>query len=263
MKAKSNVPFATYVFGLLRAKKAPASTRLPEPLPGMEKTRILDAGKNLYLIVASAPMDRYDEASIHRGLQDLDWVSECALAHERVVEHFAKSTALIPLKLFTIFLDDTRAVQFVERSRRALNQTLDRIEGCREYGVRIGFDEAAAAMKAKAQLGSSRPVGGADFLRAKKQLRDAVKDLSTKPHPHVDEAHEALSAAGKESRTRPITASSGGKRLLLDGAYLVPVEEEQAFKDQVETLKQKLEREGYEVTFTGPWPPYNFIQEEG
>lgn len=264
MKLKPQPATATYVFCLIRSRKKPGAARVPDALPGMSKPRIVEVGEGLYLAVSDAPLDRYDQKSIERGLQDLDWVSVCAMAHEQVVEYFAKAETIIPLKLFTLFLDEARAIAFVEASRPKLEATLDRIEGCMEFGIRIGFDEAKAADQARAGLGSSRPSGGADFLKAKKQLRDTVRELSTREHPRVDQAHEQLSAAVKESRRRPVTvANSSGKRLLLDGAYLVHHKAALTFQAEVQALRSRLQPEGYEVTLTGPWPPYNFIQEAG
>ena len=45
------------------------------------------------LVVADAPLNRYGEDAINRGLADLDWVSRAAVAHEAVVESFIDETA--------------------------------------------------------------------------------------------------------------------------------------------------------------------------
>ena len=75
-------------------------------LPGAEPPRLLDAGEQLWLVVATAPVAQYGAAPIERRLQDLDWVSRCAMAHEAVVEDAARSGPVVPMKLFTLFSSD-------------------------------------------------------------------------------------------------------------------------------------------------------------
>src|SRR4051812_39649714 len=120
---------ATYVFCLVRGAKPPTLARLPPGLPGASKPRLLRVEDGLWLVVCDAPLALYDEAEIARGLKDLDWVSRCAVAHEAVVERFARSPALVPMKLFTLFLSDARAVEDVRRRRGALARVLAHVEG--------------------------------------------------------------------------------------------------------------------------------------
>ena len=75
-----------------------------------------------WLVVADVPLDRYGESAINARLSDLDWISRVALAHEAVVESFIETAAVVPMKLFTIFTDDARAVE-------QLDAQSDRIDG--------------------------------------------------------------------------------------------------------------------------------------
>src|SRR2546422_9809885 len=93
---------ATYVYCV--ASGRPSLPRAARGLPGAGKPRLLDAGGGLWLVVADAPIARYGEAAIARGLKDLEWVAQCALAHEAVVERVsAKATP--PVKPLTLFSD--------------------------------------------------------------------------------------------------------------------------------------------------------------
>jgi len=70
---------ATYVYCVLRRDKAPPLGRAPKGLPGMEPPRAVPAGPGLWLVVSSAPLERYGEKAIEQGLRDLEWVSSCAV----------------------------------------------------------------------------------------------------------------------------------------------------------------------------------------
>src|SRR5438045_3748029 len=88
MSGRVNRGRATYVYCFVVAPKRPRLTRVPAGLPGTGPVRLLDVGPHRYLAVADAPLARYGEAAIRRGLADLAWVSRAAVAHEAVVEAF-------------------------------------------------------------------------------------------------------------------------------------------------------------------------------
>ena len=49
--------------------------------------------------------------------------------------------------------------------------------------------------------------------------------------------------------------------MLLNGAYLVPVESQARFAKAFEALRQEVGENGIELVLTGPWPPYNFVEQ--
>src|SRR5437899_2842018 len=103
---------ATYVYCLLSARGSPLRARGPRGLAGTGAVRALDVDDGLRLIVADAPLSRYGSEPIEQHLRDLGWVSSCAVAHERVIEHFARHGTVIPMKLFTLFPGAKRAAAF-------------------------------------------------------------------------------------------------------------------------------------------------------
>ena len=61
-----------------------------------------------------------DPEHLEARLRDLDWVSEIALAHEAVVEHFARArgAVVVPMKLFTMFSSMDKAIADVAAGAR-------------------------------------------------------------------------------------------------------------------------------------------------
>src|SRR3954471_13076126 len=140
-------PKGTYVYCIVAAPRRPRLARVPAGVPGAGKVRLLDVDAGLFLAVADLPLDRYSEAAINTGLADLDWVSRVAVAHEAVVESFIAATAVLPMKLFTIFTTDERALEHVRRERRRVGATARRVANHHEWGVRVIFDRTQAAEK--------------------------------------------------------------------------------------------------------------------
>jgi len=247
---------ATYLYALVRRGRAPAVGGTPAGLPGLGPARALAVDRGLWLIAADAPRDSYTEAAIERGLQDMAWVSGCALAHEAVVEHFAVAGPLLPMKLFTLFASDERARQHVRRRQAGLAKALDKVAGRSEWGVRLSGDGRAAAVASRPAAG---PRSGTQFLLAKKAQREQAGQQAERAGAAAEGLFEALAEHADGATRRPIVVPKTGKRLWLDAAFLVARGRSRSFQAALKREAQRLERLGYRVTLTGPWPPYNFV----
>jgi len=254
---------ATYLYCLVRDGE-PALDGVPPGLPGCAPPRALALEGGLWLVAATAPLSEYGTEAIQDHLSDLSWVSDRALAHEAVIEHFAGAPAVLPFKLFTLFASDERALAHVRDSRERIGPALDRVAGCVEWGVRIRLDDARAreVLAEEARRGSASQPSGTAFLLRKKQEQDASRDLAGRLRAEMDETFAELAAAARAAvRREPAAPPETGGRLLLDAAFLVPARDGAELEARVERCAARLAPRGCEVTLTGPWPPYNFVEE--
>lgn len=253
---------ALYVYCLVRSAAPPSPEELPPGLPGLSRTRLLDLGDSLWLAVADAPLPEYGAASIEARLQDLDWVSQRALPHEEVIERFTRAGTVLPMKLFTLFSSEERAQAHLLADRERLRRTLDRVEGCVEWGVRIRLDEARGreALARQSGQGQTGPdASGTSFLLRKKKEQEVARRLSARLRSEVKEAFAELARAAEEAAGRePAPAEI---RLLLDAAFLVRSDRVADFEAAVQRCAERLADSACEVTLSGPWPPYNFVGE--
>ncbi|HEY2028058.1 MAG TPA: GvpL/GvpF family gas vesicle protein [Myxococcales bacterium] len=260
---------ATYLYCLARpatGNKAPALDKAPKGVPGAQKPRTIDAGGGLFLVAADAPLDRYGEKPIEAKLSDLDWVSSVALPHEAVVEHVSKIATVVPMKLFTLFHSDERALEHIQKQRKRLDRLLERLDGREEWGVRMILDEVAALRTARIEAAKSAKTAkavktGAAFLLRKKKEQDAAKELLQQARTRADELFEELSTKTDDARRRPPPPGKAGERVLLDAAFLLPRRNVKPFQTAVRAQAKKLSQHGYQLVLTGPWPPYNFVAE--
>jgi len=255
-----NVPKATYLYCVAHGRRAPSLGRAPRGLPGTGPLRVLDAGDGLWLVVTEAPLDRYGSAPVEKRLRDLDWVAACATAHEAVVEHVARTATTIPLKLFTLFATEARALAHIARLRPALERTVQRVAGREEWGVRVHLDEARARRLERERVtrATAGVTSGTRFLLVKKHTQQAVREALARGRGDVDATFESLARAADDARRRAPDAVDGG-RLVLDAAFLVPPRRLAAFKRAARAQAGQLARHGYTLTLSGPWPPYNFV----
>ena len=96
------------------------------------------------------PLDVYGPGQLDQHLADMDWVGRVALAHESVVEHFARraGATVVPMKLFTMFSTRDRARCRHRRPEGGRSRaSMRRIAGAEEWGVRVLRGRPAAARR--------------------------------------------------------------------------------------------------------------------
>jgi hypothetical protein len=238
----------------------------PAGLAGAGKPRIVDTGEGYQLVVASAPLAHYDAAAIDARLRDLDWVGGRAAEHEAVVEHAAAIGTVVPMKLFTLFSNDDRALEHVRKMRRSLDRVVERIAGCEEWGLRILRDDAraarasAAAIEARApRTASGKAPSGKEFLLRKKAIEEEKKTAGTRGLAEIEALYDEVAAVARRSLRRPAPNRDLAGRVLLDAVFLVPTPAVKQVKALVGAAAKKIVGEGFDLTLTGPWPAYSFI----
>jgi len=231
-------------------------------VPAAGAPRAIDAGAGLWLVASDAPADRYGEKAIERGLSDLAWVSERALPHEAVVEYVGRSGTVLPMKLFTLFRSDERALEHVAGQRKRIARLLERLAGREEWGIRLLLDEPRALERAAASArGEAKGASGTEFLLRKKKQRDLSLEVIERGGERASTLFDELSRRADGARRRPPPPGPAGRRILLDAAFLVRRGRVKQFQAAARKARAGLERDGYELTLTGPWPPYNFVAE--
>jgi len=249
---------AIYIYCLVERARRPTSSKLPAGLPGASIPELLEIDRSLWAVACEAPLSSYAPDRLEEHLRDVAWVSDMALAHEAVVESFASQAgaAVIPLKLFTMFSNRDRAMADLRARRKDVAAALARIRGCVEWGVRITRRPPTAPSRPK--IAPIRQTGAA-FLAAKKRLRDEVRADALRAAKVAEVAYEALTKLSKaaERREAPEGATTPP---LVDAALLVPTKIKARFKAAVSKQSAACRKAGAELTLTGPWPAYNFVQ---
>jgi hypothetical protein len=247
---------AVYLYCVVRAARRPSPGRAPDGLARAGRPEIHPVAPALWVVTATVPLDVYGPLPLEQRLRDLDWVSQAALAHEAVVEHFAgsRTATVVPMKLFTMFSSLEKAVRDVASRREAIQQAMRRIAGAEEWGVRV-FRQTPAAPPSAGQA----PATGAEFLRARKQARDAVVAARTTAADAAGAAYAALRRRARAARVREARPEPGTNPPILDAAFLVPAGARTRFKAEARRQASVLARAGAALVVSGPWPAYNFV----
>ncbi|MCA1648803.1 MAG: GvpL/GvpF family gas vesicle protein [Acidobacteria bacterium] len=248
---------AIYVYCVVRGAKRSSRGRVPRGLPGSSAPSLAPLSTSVSLIVGEVPLELYGTEQLERGLRDLDWVGAAAMAHEAVVEHFARQTGVtvIPMKLFTMFSSQARATAEMKRRRPELDEVFARLRGCEEWGVRIAGRRATP--------GTKRPPGvapsGTAFLTARKQARDKAREEIRMAAEAAEAAYDVLAAHARDSRRRDDVPDAASAPPLLDAAFLIPASRRARFRATARRAAAACAQAGAAMTLSGPWPAYNFV----
>jgi hypothetical protein len=134
---------------------------------------------------------------------------------------------------------------------------MKRLRGCQEWGVRVTRRTETVTSRAKRTDGAS----GTAFLAAKKQARDAAREQTVKAATVAETAFKTLSRLSRDARRREAPAEATTPPFV-DAAFLVPLGRRAAFRSTARRLEAACRKAGADLTLTGPWPAYNFVQDE-
>lgn len=191
-----------------------------------------------------------------------DPTRENALAHEHVNEVVMKEFTVLPMSFGTVFRTEDDIKAFLKGTYDALVEVLEKMEGKIEFGLKVNWDkdtvirelenENEELRRLKAEIASSQ--SGSTYF-AKMQLGRVVESaLQAKADSYVAEIYEALRNAAVASRSnKPI-----GDKMIMNAAFLVERDKTRMFDEQISEIAKKYENK-LSFLYTGPWPPYNFV----
>jgi hypothetical protein len=253
-----------YVYGV-----APAGVALAPDLVGVEPTarveRIEEGG--LVALVSEVPLAEFDEASLRENLNDVAWLEEKARAHEQVLEAALDGSAVVPLRLCTVFKGENQVREMLTREHRVLLDALERLDGRAEWGVKAYADRGAVEREARSRFGGTddevEVSEGTAYMNRRRREARAREEVEEIADEWARAIHARLAAVASEALLNPLQRPELSGRegeMILNGVYLIADAEAPAFRAAVAALTEEFDRRGVEVDLTGPWPAYNFVK---
>jgi hypothetical protein len=253
-----------YLYGIVPAD-APSP---PADLAGIDGGQVvIHPIGDVAAVIGRVSEGVYSDEPLNSRLDDLSWVGDRGLAHERVVDWFARRGPVIPLSLFSLHRSLARLESRVTADAAEFARLLDRLRGRREWGLRLwrrdglareGVDRLSPSLQQLAREIQNAPEGRR-YLLARRRDAMRAEELRTVSSRLAHELFAALDAASADAVTIPIPPNPGAERvLLLDGAFLVADDAFEDFHAALARQAASLADSGFEIEFTGPWAPYHF-----
>ncbi|MGP2442630.1 GvpL/GvpF family gas vesicle protein [Streptomyces sp. JW3] len=211
----------------------------------------------LVAVVSHVPEADFTEESLKAHLEDLDWLAATARAHQQVIDALTAVTTPLPLRLATVFRDDSGVRVMMEEREQGFLRTLERLAGRVEWGVKV-YVESGGGQQAAAQP-AGKPASGRDYLLQRRMRTRAGEDLWQRAEEFAGRLHETLSGRADDARLHtpqnPQLSGAAGRNVL-NAAYLVRRDLSEEFVELVDRTKD--DAPGIRVELTGPWAAYSF-----
>lgn len=254
-----------YVYAVCRPLAAPLHADLTG-VGGAPPHQLVHEG--LVAVVSPVPERDFGREPLRAHLEDLDWLATTARAHQNVVAALATVTCPLPLRLATVFRDDSGVRAMLEDESDRLHRILDRIDGHVEWGVKVwlGSGDAegnGAAAGAAAARPQPAPVSGRDYLRRRRAGNAAREESAARAEVFARRLHGDLARYAAGARLHPVQSGpltdAGAGRNILNSAYLVPRTWSEEFLELIGRTEGA--RPGLRVEVTGPWAAYSFTDD--
>ncbi len=206
--------------------------------------------EDLAAVVSDTPIRIYDPTR------------ENVLAHEFVNETVMRERTVIPMSFGTLFRTEDDIIELIKSTYHAFDDVLQKMEDKIEFGLKVLWDrdrvietleeenEEIARLKDEIDRNAQSSTYFAR-MQLGRLVESALEDAGNR---YVRDIHESLKPAAVASRSnKPI-----GDRMILNAAFLVERDREKAFDERVKEVSRKYE-EALSFRYTGPWPPYNFV----
>jgi hypothetical protein len=237
-----------YVYGIVQTKER----------MDFGKIGIGGAGESVYTV------NYMDIAAVvsKTAVAIFDPTRENALAHEHVIESVMKNYTIIPMSFGTVFRTDDDIREVLKSIYASLKDVLKQMSGKLEFGLKVNWDRDQIIEELKQQ---DEEIGRFHQEIIRKQLQSTYfarmqlgrmidKALGERATQYVREIYEGLRGVCVASRdNQPI-----GDKMIMNAAFLVDRSREAEFDSVVNKIAKKYGKR-LKFKYTGPWPPYNFV----
>ena len=209
-----------------------------------------------------SPTATLARSSAARPVFIFDPTRENALAHEHVIETVMRTHTIIPMSFGTVFRTDDDIREVLRSIYPSVKDVLKQMSGKVEFGLKVTWDRDHIVEELQReheeihrfhQEITRKHLQSTYFARM--QLGRMIdKALEERSVEYVREIYETLRAICVASRdNKPI-----GDKMIMNAAFLLEREREAEFDAAVNRVAKKF-GDRLNFKYTGPWPPYNFV----
>ncbi len=204
--------------------------------------------KDIAAVVSDTPLEVYDATR------------ENVLAHERVNETVMREFTVIPMSFGTVFKTRDDIIELLKSAYDAFRDVLGKMHDKVEFGLKVLWDRDVVVReierddedvrRLKKEISSQK---GSTYFARVQYGRLVDQALQTRSERYVEDIFNQLRDVSVASRAnKPI-----GDKMIMNAAFLVSRELESAFDVKVKEVGAKYDKLTFK--YTGPWPPYNFV----
>ena len=208
----------------------------------------------------------YSQAVIDARSKDVEWLGAIGYRHQSMMTDLMRGGTIVPLRAFTLFATPERLRAHLDAERETYLRILDRLEGKKEWTLRIEFDpqkwsdaivRRVDSLRAIAEEAEGAGAGKAFLLRKKldEEKKRASREAEQQIVGEVEDAVTSKLACDTVAETRQERS----------GAFpqinvLINRDEEARLVELRDEMERRYAGDGVTLALTGPWPPYTFAK---
>jgi hypothetical protein len=269
---------------------AQAKCRVEEIGPGVDpRFRVELICEGLVAAVASRiGLDRFVPERLRgKTSKDIRWLGEIAARHNEIICKAAASSAVLPLRLGTVFqsLDSLRTV-LVQR-RRTIAELLHRLDNRHEWGVKLYLEKRrleptpdstnpppphflgphrgtvshSGERPAAAALARCCTAPGMAYPSQKQNQIEGRPESRARLRRTIEDVERCLANKAEHCcRIRALPNSLPGRsdKMVFNAAFLLPSSAQTNWLQAIHRVSQDVQDQGLVLEVSGPWPPYHF-----
>ena len=193
-------------------------------------------------------------------IEVLDATRENVLAHERVNEAVMREHTVIPMSFGTVFKTRDDIIELLRGAYAAFSDVLLKMQDKLEYGLKVLWDRDVILREIENEDENVRHLKqeilaqkGSTYFARVQYGRSVDAALQARSERYVAEIFDHLRDVSVASRAnKPI-----GDKMIMNAAFLVSRDKEAAFDAKVKEVGAIYDKLTFR--YTGPWPPYNFV----
>jgi hypothetical protein len=257
--------YGIYVYGIVRADTAGGASPRIKGIAGAPLQFVVVPP--IAAVVSELPMLR-DGHSLEEQLQDPDCTQEMVLEHYRVLQEMAPERTVLPMRFAMLFSSEIALQNALQQHCDGFLDALTRMDGAKEWGVKIFCNRSALEASLQAQISASSVSQNSEaisegraFFVQRKRAQLADDRMRKFVEFCVTDSGTRLGVKARAFATlKPQAAMVHGRsdEMVWNGAFLVATSGEDDFFNTLDDLRRENAAKGFTYEVGGPWPAFSF-----
>jgi hypothetical protein len=286
----SDLSFCQYAFAL-------PDCRVQEIGPGVDphyRVELLCEGP-IAAVISRVNLDEFSPERLEGCTpEDMQWLDRIAVRHNEIICQAARSSAVLPLRLGTVFRSRDSLLAALVRCQSAVAKFLKQIGNRQEWEVKLYLekrrpepvpghngppaphflrrrretgessdDQALSANERWAEFAATpqSPKRGIAYLTRKMADLDGRRELHAGLDQMIQIVEQRLAnRAERYCRIRNLPSDQTGhsQQMVFNAAFLLPPSSQASWLETIQSVDRDIQRKGLLLEASGPSPPYHF-----
>jgi hypothetical protein len=229
-----------------------------------------------------------------KTVEDIQWLGKIAARHNEIICQAANSSAVLPLRLGTVFLTRDSLQAMLVRCQSTVAKFLEQLGNRQEWGVKLYLEKCRLEL-IPGHTGPPRPhylgppygtvpyvgdknpsegeprtvnmapspstTSGTAYLTQKKIQLDIRREQRASVHQTIQTVEQCLAGKAEHCcriRNLPCDLTGRDEEMVFNAAFLLPSSSLPSWTETIQNIERDVHGKGLVLEVSGPWPPYHF-----